>query len=248
MLLQVEETAGNAAHSAGTIVFQTPTSLFVSTSLWMWRVKRSTWWTAAWPTTSLIPSFCGRSAASTSSSLLTSQRDPATPARPSRSLRSHTLLKANHSQVTTSFYCPVFLNICRSFFWLRNGPAWTSSRSLRSTLKSSTAKAWKSVTSSSRGKVKRTVRPSSTSCWSTSTSGHSRPPVSVWVRLFTACVCGNLWGFIHKMLIKLPFSCRGTRGVSSAKLFKGMQLVWRSKFWAPELSDPSAQGLMYTTK
>lgn len=62
-------------------------SLSASTSLWMWRVKRSTWWTAAWPTTSPTPSSCGRSAASTSSSLLTFPRDPATPARPSRSLQ-----------------------------------------------------------------------------------------------------------------------------------------------------------------
>lgn len=187
MLLRVKETADNPTHSLAAIVFQTPMSLFASTSLWMWRVKRSTWWTAAWPTTSPILSFCGRSAASTSSSLLTSQRDPATPAHPSRSL----LLNVNHSKVTSLFYYLLFLNICRSFSWLRNGPAWTSSRSLRLTPRSSTAKAWRSVTSSSRGKVKRTAQPSSTLCWSTSTSGRSRHPVGVWVTLFSLPVCAG---------------------------------------------------------
>lgn len=71
------------------LFFQTRTSLFASTSLWMWKAKRSTWWTAAWPTTSPIPSFCGRSAALTSSSLLTFLHGRATPAHPSRWLHTH---------------------------------------------------------------------------------------------------------------------------------------------------------------
>lgn len=166
------------------LCFQTLTSLFASMSLWMWKAKRSTWWTVAWPTTSRILSFCGHSAVLTSSSLLTFLRDPATPARPSRSLH----IRTSHRIEDLFLLLPLTLCMCRSFFWLRNGHAWTSSHSLRLILKSSTVKAWKNVTSSSRGKVKRTVRPSSTLCWSTSTSGHSRHPVGICAELLTASV------------------------------------------------------------
>lgn len=69
----------------------------------MWKAKRSTWWTAAWPTTSPILSFCGHSVVLTSSSRLTFLHDPATPARPSRSshIRTAHRFRTSHPVITS---------------------------------------------------------------------------------------------------------------------------------------------------
>ncbi len=85
-----------------------------------------------------------------------------------------------------------FVNVCdRSSCWQKSGLEWTSSRSPRSTPKSSTARAWRNATSSNQKKEKRTARLSSTLSWSTSTSEHSRHPVSM-------CICGGFHSLCEK--------------------------------------------------
>lgn len=68
-------------------------SLIVFMNLSMWRVRRSTLWTAAWRTTCPTLLSCGLSAPSTSSSPLTFLHGPVTPALRSRSSSGHLLLK-----------------------------------------------------------------------------------------------------------------------------------------------------------
>lgn len=198
-------------------------SLIVFTSLWMWRVRRSMWWTAAWPTTSPTLSFCGHNAESISSSPLTFLHGPVTPAPHSRSFLQSCIAK-NHpckQRIMNTFFS--FLNVYhRSSCWLKNGLEWTGFHSPRSIPKCLTAKAWRNATSSNQEKATRTAQLSSTLYWSTSTSGHSRHLVSM-------CICGGFHSMCEEenmplcIIIIMLFYRHGTWGISSSKLHTGIQ-------------------------
>lgn len=168
-------------------------SLIVFMNLLMWRVRRSTLWTAAWRTTCPTLLSCDLSAPSTSSSPSTFLHGPATPALRSRSSSGHLLLKITRATVEwwrTSLL--IFWN-CRhrSSCWQKSGLEWTSFHSPRSIPKSLTVKASRNATCSNQEKAKRTARQSSTLCWSTSTSGLSR-------RLVSVQICGGFMGMCEQ--------------------------------------------------